>query len=445
MGEKLFVSTNTNAISITRHLHAGCAFRTLFEHPRNPKRHRALHTTASSLTVSAMNAPTTPPPAQSDRESSAPPLEKILTHDYLMWSADTSSFEKAHSVADIEIVDQSSTHVEALVTAPGENKHRVTIDAVNVATVATAAPTCTCPIGQQWCMHSVAVALRLCPDVKDPAKPWLDRERIFRRFLKKASQQELVEMLSSMWDAYAPVNDTLMMPATFRVGNQKEIGKLMSAMVRDLIARTGATRFHSGASATDDALRRCYVDWQKLIASFHRSFATGRAARTLPAIERMVDALLILAERDEQYVVLLKQAAFVHICYCSIFDVTSSHLVSWLEDNIVAIDSYLPRTDFSYYARFVAATHLATAQKRAVAAHDKVLTAHFSLMANDPEPYRALLAERGDWYTLACHYIVSGQPDKAREIIAQAQNPDSGVTIAPDELAVLIRLTPVTE
>ena len=89
--------------------------------------------------------------------------------------------------------------------------------------------------------------------------------------------------------------------------------------------------------------------------------------------------------------------------------------------------------------------HLATAQKRAVAAHDKVLTAYLSLMANDPEPYRAILTERGDWYTLACHYGVSGQLDKAREIIAQAQTPGSGVVIAPDELAELIRLNTVTE
>ena len=56
-----------------------------------------------------------------------------------MWSADTSSFDKAHSV-DIEIVDQSSTHVEAVVMAPGKDKHRVTIDSVNVASGATAAP-----------------------------------------------------------------------------------------------------------------------------------------------------------------------------------------------------------------------------------------------------------------------------------------------------------------
>ncbi len=396
-----------------------------------------------------MNTPTTPPP-NTTPSSPTTPLSEILTHDYLMWASDDYAFESGHYVSTIrklDITEQSPTHIEARVLDPLGKTHTVTIDSVDSPeTGKTAAKaTCTCPFGRNWCTHSIAVALRLFPDVDDPWEPWLDKDAIFERFLEEATRDELAEVLGAVRETLVPDDQDLIIPAVFSVGTPEEMGKMMSMTVRDLIAMTGVYCGKDNAPAGNDALASHYDNWELEIQNLALLHSTEQGSHLLPAIEKMVEALCVLAGRDESYVDLLKQVLNLHGTYCHTFTPDSGHLVSWLENTIEAVDAHIPGYNFSYYRQFVELLDLAAAINRAAEANNTVLHAYLSRMAFDDEPYCTLLAERSDWVLLANHYGFSGQLDKAREIIAQAQDPDSAVTIAPDELAELIRLSETAE
>lgn len=369
------------------------------------------------------------------------PLTQILTRDYLMWVSEKCSFESAQAVQNIEVYKASPTHIEASVYEIPGKPYTVTIDSDTTGTSATATSSCTCHLDQPWCKHSIAVALLFCRKVKNSSKPGLDRDAIFDRFLQEATREELVDVLDGLRHELGLDENNLIVPAVLSVGTPEETSAVIAMSVRTLLTVSGV--YNSADKIPEDD--HLYEDWQMTIGSFNLLLGDERGARLLPTIEEMIEALYVLADRDEHYTTFLGLTINLHLAYCCMYGIDSRHVVSWLENNIGAIDSRLPVYDFSPYVQCVNHLDLAAAMNRAIEAKNKILDAYLSLIAYDPEPYRALLAERGNWFALANNYGEHGDLDKAREIIAKAQTPNSGVTIAPDELAELIRLSETAE
>ena len=364
------------------------------------------------------------------------PLAEILSYDYLMWATDDRSFERAHAIRTVDIVEETPTHVEACVQGTADEPYTVTIKAQGTIAI----PSCTCPVEWAWCKHAVAVGLRLCPDVGEPCEPRLDDDAVFARFLAMAPREALIHLLISLRKDLQPDDRPLIISAIASVGTPQEVSVLMSKSVKSLADESRHTLITSRRHGDMWSVNDLYSDWDATLHNLSDYLAAGRGAFLLPSIEKTVDTLCELTEEDDSYVPLLARALDIHQHYCTSCDAGSTHLISWLETIIQRVVAQLPTYDFSPYSLCVDSLDLSAAITRARTAENPVLDAYLSLMIADDAPYCALLAQRGAWVSLATHYSRSGRNNEARDIIHRAQDPASEVSIPAKNLGPLIRL-----